>query len=219
MIKFKTLAFLLLLTTSVFSQNFRLGFQASPHITWLNSTNNGIDNNFFKPGLKYGLESDIFLAGFPRYTLNTGLFVANHTFSAHYLVAESFFINQATFDKAVDIRFKLNYLEIPLNIKLRTDQFYRTTFYGQFGLTNQINLSATAESGDNQLTGDNVSKHIRKYNLAMLMGAGAEYDIGGNTSLNFGIQYTNGLIDVTNIKDIDEKTVFNAARIVIGVMF
>ena len=51
------------------------------------------------------------------------------------------------------------------------------------------------------------------------MGGGVEYDVGGNTALNFGIQYSNGLTDVTNISNLEEKTVFNSVRLVIGVMF
>lgn len=217
--KLKALVFLLILSVTVFGQNFRLGFQVSPHMSWMNSTNTKIENNNFRIGLKYGLESDIFLAGFPRYTLNTGLFVANHSFSGNYNISEPFYINQATFSNPVGIVYKVNYLELPLNIKLRSDQFYRTTFYGQFGLTNQFRLSSTAVSNDNQLSGENINKHIGLFNLSMIMGAGAEYDVGGNTSLNFGLQYTNGLINITKIKNLDEKTVFNTVRIVIGVMF
>jgi len=219
MIRICTSLFLIFFTIAAHSQNFRLGFQASPHVSWISSSNTRIDNGPLKMGIKYGLEADIFLAGFPRYSLNTGLYVANHSFVAKYNLDEPFFINQTTFDKKVDIKYKLNYIEIPLNIKLKSDQFYRTTFYGQFGLTNQINLSATAESSDVQLTGDNVNKHIYIYNLAMLMGGGAEYDVGGNTSINIGIQYSNGLIDFNNLKNLDEKSVFNTARLVLGVMF
>ncbi|MBN2805394.1 MAG: outer membrane beta-barrel protein [Prolixibacteraceae bacterium] len=215
---------LLILTQLGFAQNFRLGFQASPHMSWMNSSKKNIVNNELRPGIKYGLQADIFLAGFPRYSLNTGLFVANHSFSAHYQVEEDFFINDVTFSEPVTLTYQLNYLEIPLNIKLKSDQFYRFTFYGQFGLTNLINLSATASSGDERFSGDNINQGmnnrvIKPYNLSMIMGGGAEYDVGGNTALHLGLQYSNGLIDVTTIRNLDEKTVFNSLRLVLGVMF
>lgn len=215
---------LLFFNTVILAQNFRLGFQASPHFTWMNSSKGNIINNEIKPGIKYGLEADIYLAGYPRYSLNTGIFVANHTFAGNYNVEEPFFINKTTFDKRVDLNFKLNYIEIPLNIKLRSDQFYRMTFYGQFGLTNMINISASVESSDAQFSGDNVNiglnnRAIRLYNLSMIMGGGLEYDVGGNTALNFGVQYSNGLTDVTDIKNLSEKTIFNSLRLVVGVLF
>jgi hypothetical protein len=201
-----------------------LGFQVSPQLTWMSSSNGDITNNNVKAGLKYGLEADIFIEGLPRYSLNTGFFVSTHSFNAHYDVDESFFINEVTFDQPVDLRFKLSYIEIPLNIKLRSDQFHRSTFFGQFGFTNLINIGATATSSDSQLTGDNINEGISDrtihiFNLCMLMGGGVEYDIGGNTTLNLGIQYSNGLIDVTSISNLDEKTTFHSFRLVIGAMF
>lgn len=224
MIKLFVSNLLVLLCVTSYAQNFRLGFQASPHVTWMNSSKGEIINQDVKPGIKYGLEADIYLAGYPRYSLNTGLFVSNNSFIARYTVEAPFFINTTTFNDPVDLRFNLNYIEIPLNIKLRSDQFYRMTFYGQFGLSNLLNISATASSSDSQFRGESINysidhRTIRFYNLSMIMGGGVEYDVGGNTSLNLGIQYSNGLTDVTTISNLDEKTIFNSIRLLIGVMF
>ena len=224
MIKYFILPVLLFISITTFAQNFRLGFQTSPHITWMNSSKGDVINQNVKLGIKYGLEADIFLAGFPRYLLNTGLFVSNHTFVAQYAADEKFFIAGAEFGSPVEIRYRLNYIEIPLNIKLRSDQFYRMTFYGQFGLSNLFNISASAESSDGQISGESINngvadRTIRFYNLCMIMGGGVEYDLGGNTALNVGLQYSNGLTDVTDISNLDEKTVFNSVRLVLGVMF
>ncbi|MBN1925019.1 MAG: outer membrane beta-barrel protein, partial [Prolixibacteraceae bacterium] len=130
-----------------------------------------------------------------------------------------FSIGDATFQNPVEINYSLNYLEIPLVIKLRSDQFFRMTYYGQFGLTGQLNLSATAVSSDGQINGESMSGEIGLFNLGMLVGGGAEYDVGGHTALNFGLQYSNGLVDISTINGLDEKSWFNAIRIVIGVMF
>jgi len=217
----RTFLFLLLTTFSInlYSQGFRLGFQASPQLSWMNSDKVGISNHGVQAGLKYGLETDLFIAGSKRYCINTGLFVSNHSFSALYNLEQSFQLDQRIFDKEVTVKYKLNYLEVPINIKLKTDQFYRSTFYGQFGLTNQINLNATAVSDDNQLSNTNVNKNIVMYNVAMLVGAGCEYDLAGNTALNIGLQYTNGLMDITTINNLDEKTKFNSLRLILGIMF
>ena len=219
MIKLFTSLLFIVLSVTAFSQSFRLGFQASPQVSWMTSDKTGILNYKVQPGIKYGLEADIFLAGSPRYCLNTGLFVASHSFTGQYSLTDPFVLNLSTFSNKVLIRYKLNYLEIPLIIKLKSDQFYRSTYYGQFGLSNQFNLSSTAFSSDDQLTGDNVNKHITMYNVAMVVGGGMEYDVAGNTSLNIGLQYTNGLVDITSINKLEEKTTFQSLRIVFGVMF
>jgi hypothetical protein len=202
------------------AQNFKLGFQASPQVSWMNSSNTDILNSQARLGIKYGLDADIFIIpGLPRYCINTGLFVSNNSFKTHYSIGEPFKVGGKTFSDNFDIRFNLNYLEIPLDLKLRTDQFYRFTYYGQFGLSNFINISAKAVSSDKQLNGVDVNDAVGLYNLALLMGAGAEYDLGGNTVLNLGIQYSKGLIDYSTIKSLDESSRFSSLRLVLGVMF
>ncbi|MFA9391620.1 MAG: porin family protein [Prolixibacteraceae bacterium] len=224
MIRLTVLLLLTLISSATIAQNFRLGFQASPQMSWMTSSKSGITNNELRPGVKYGLEADIFLSGFPRYSLNTGLFVVSSSYSAHYDIEETFFINEVTFENPVDLNFKMNYIEIPLDIKLKSDQFYRMNFYGQFGLAALFNLSASASSSDAKFGGDDVNSEINNYtikpfNLCMIMGAGVEYDVGGNTALNLGLQYSNGLIDITNIGNLSEKTNLNSLRLVLGVMF
>lgn len=208
-----------LLSLNLYSQGFRLGFQASPQLSWMNSDKFGISNQGVRAGLKYGLETDFFIAGSKRYCINTGLFVANHNFEANYNLEDDFTIGQSIFSKETSIKYKLTYLEIPVDIKLKTDQFYRSTFYGQFGLTNQLNLNAKAVSDDNQLSNTNINKNIVMFNVAMLVGAGCEYDLAGNTALNVGLQYTNGLMDVTSINNLQESTKFNSLRLILGIMF
>jgi hypothetical protein len=212
---------LIFLSIGIMSQGqfLKLGFQASPQLSWMKSSNTGIVNDQSRVGIKYGIEADLFLLGVPRYSLNTGLFISNHSFKAKYSLENPVTLNGISLATPVSIQYKLNYLEIPLNIKLRSDQFYRMTYYGQFGITNLINISATANSSDAKLDGSNVSESIGLYNMGMLMGGGAEYDIGGNTAINLGIQYTNYFIDATTIKNLDEKTTINSLRLVIGVMF
>jgi len=211
----------MLLFISILSpgQFIKLGFQASPQLTWMKSTNTDILNEQSRMGIKYGVEADLFLMGVPRYSLNTGLFISNNSFKARYNLANTISVGDQPLTNPVSIQYKLNYLEIPLNIKLRSDQFYRLTYYGQFGITNLFNISASAISSDAKLNGNNVSESIRLYNMGMLMGGGVEYDVGGNTAINCGIQYTNYFLDASSIRNLDEKTTMNSLRLVIGVMF
>lgn len=210
-----------MLFISMFSpaQKIKLGFEASPQLSWMKSSDLEVLNANAGLGIKYGLEADIFLFGVPRYSLNTGLFVSNHCFKARYEIDQSLVFDDQTLNTPVEIKYRLNYLEIPFDIKLRSDQFYRFTYYGQFGLTNLVNIGVTAVSSDSKLDGTNVNESFGFYNMGLLLGAGAEYDIGGNTAINMGIQYTNYFIDATTIKNLDEKTTINSIRLVIGVMF
>ena len=66
---------LILLSMSILcqGQSIKLGFQASPQLSWMKSTNIDITNQQSRLGIKYGLEADLFLLKVPRYSLNTGL--------------------------------------------------------------------------------------------------------------------------------------------------
>ena len=97
--RFLFIPLFLFFVLTAFTQNFRLGFQASPHMTWMSSTKGEISNSKTLPGIKYGLDADIFLAGYPRYILNTGVFVAHHSFSARYNLDQPFDLNKVTFDE------------------------------------------------------------------------------------------------------------------------
>ncbi|HNW51854.1 MAG TPA: outer membrane beta-barrel protein [Prolixibacteraceae bacterium] len=217
----RTILILVLLSVSILSrgQFIKLGFQASPHLSWMKSSDVNISNQQSRAGIKYGLEADLFLLKVPRYSLNTGLYISNHSFKARYNVTDPLSMGNTTLTSPVSVQYKLNYIEIPLDIKLRSDQFYRMTYFGQFGITNLINISASAISTDGKLNSANVSESIGLYNMGMLMGGGVEYDLGGNTAVNCGVQYTNYFIDATTIKGLDEKTTIKTVRLVIGVMF
>ncbi len=201
-----------------YGQNFRLGFQASPHLTWMNSSSKTVTSDKSRVGIKYGVEADIFLAGQPRYSFNTGLFVSHHSFSTLYNSDKPFVIEGKVFNKDAGVMYKLNYIEIPINLKLRSDQFYRFTYYGQFGITNYMCVSTAAYSDDYQLDGSKVPNAFGFYNFGLIMGGGAEYDVGGNTALNFGIQYTNTLIDYSTIEQLAVSK-FHSIRLILGVLF
>jgi opacity protein-like surface antigen len=201
------------------AQDIRLALQANPQLSWLKSSNSNITNKGVAMGIDYGLVADFHIGGHPRYCINTGVLVSNQAFTSRYNGNEAFSLNQKTFDQAVEIKYRMNYLQLPLNMKLKTDQFNRITFYGQFGLSNYLNLSAVAYSSDSQLNGDNVSSAIRMYYLSLLMGGGVEYDLGSNTTLNLGIQYSNGLTDATALKTPNDRGSIQATRLVVAVLF
>lgn len=214
------LAITLALTVSfAFGQNFKLGLQTSPQLSWLNTKNQALNNYRVLPGIKYGLEADFFLGGLNRYAFNTGFFVSNIQLHNRLRPTNPFTVGNSVFSEETKLRTSLNYVEIPLNLKMRTDQFHRLTFSGQFGLSPSIRVSAVGTSSDNQLSEADLKKDFSLFNLGLLMGAGAEFDLGSNTSLKAGIQYSKGLVDVTRFGQLDDNSTLNSLRLLIGVMF
>ncbi|MBK8415785.1 MAG: hypothetical protein IPL22_15560 [Bacteroidetes bacterium] len=55
------------------------------------------------------------------------------------------------------------------------------------------------------------------FNIGLLVGAGAEYNLGGKTSITAGITYNNGIIDILKEKDAQMNT--DCISLNLGVFF
>jgi len=104
-------------------------------------------------------------------------------------------------------------------LKFKTKEIGYLTYFAHLGLTTQMNIKATGTSSDanSSLADDNISDEINFFNLGYHIGAGAEYSIGGNTALVFGLMYTNGFTDITSSSDDKITTAGIALRL--GILF
>jgi hypothetical protein len=113
----------------------------------------------------------------------------------------------------------MRYVEIPLAIKLKTNQFKRTSYWGQFGFSSMINISAKGDSNNGVLKRDNINDEVNLFNLAMIVGIGYDFDLGGQNSISTGLIFQNGLIDVTTDNVFNDKTIMNSLKLKLGIIF
>lgn len=207
---------LLIATTQVFAQ-VRLGLTAHPNFGFLkveNGKGNGISTGF-----SYGLMSDFEFA--ENYSFATGLTVTTINGKATILNYEPFSqLSSSTNNSAeYDVKFKMQYLEIPLSIKLKTDETNGMKWYGQFGLTADIRIGARQDvkSGSIVYADNTKASDLTKFLRAgMIIGGGMEYRLSGKTSLMTGLTYNNGL---TNIAKNSESIRNHYVGLNIGVFF
>lgn len=206
---------LVIATTQVFAQ-VRLGLTAHPNFGFLkveNGKGNGVSTGF-----SYGLMSDFEFA--ENYSFATGLTVTTINGKASILNYEPFntFTSSANATE-YDVKFKMQYLEIPLSVKLKTDENNGMKWYGQFGLTADIRIGARQDvkSGNTVFADDTKSTDLTKFLRAgMIIGGGMEYRLSGKTSLMTGLTYNNGL---TNIAKNSESIRNHYVGLNIGVFF
>ena len=182
-------------------KKFELSLVATPVLSWLNSDHDNASSDGSRFGFKFGVNADLFFA--ENYAFNTGLTI-NH-------VGGNINYNEEGINNAVT--YKLQYIEIPLGVKLRSNQLRRTSFWGLFGLTPMVNIKAT-DDDDN-----NLSKEVELFNLGYNIGGGLHYDLGGNIALMGGLVFYNGFTDVTSREGFDDKTIMNNLHFVLGVKF
>lgn len=215
----KTLFALLLAFTSTFSfaqdaSRVRLGLTAHPNFGFLKVENG--KGNGLSTGFTYGLISDFEFA--ENYCFATGLTVTTINGSGTVLNYQPFHgVSAANSD--YDVKFKMQYLEIPLSIKLKTDEANNVKYYGQFGLTTDFRIGARldVERGNTPLVDDvKATDNTKFFRAGMIIGGGAEYRMSGKTSLVGGLTYNNGL---TNIAKNDQSIKNHYVGINIGVFF
>jgi len=209
----------LIVSLNLTGQDFRIGINFDPVMSWFSPNSKTIDGAGAKLGFNGGLmlettfrQNYVFATGIDLTYLGGNLLYDNSTIITVDKDADTTLLANTT------VEYTLQYLSIPLSLKLKTNPIGYISYYGQVGLTPQFNISAKATSDNgNKLDNDNVNKEIGLLNLSFFIGGGIEYDLGGTTALNIGIFYNNGFIDL--LADKDYKAALNYVNLRLGVLF
>jgi hypothetical protein len=219
--------------SSLFSQGVRMGLTASPQMSWMKSDAAAVSSDGSQFGFNFGLLTDFFFT--ERYSFSTGLMINNTGGKLKYNDTVRFKTNDLTYNlnPGASIKYKIQYLDIPLAFRMESNQIGYFQFYAQFGLTNQIRLGVSADiDGEESLTEDDVTAtktislsgvgckdEINLFNMGYNIGAGMNYYFSKNTALTFGLLYTNGFIDATNNQDNNDNISLRSITLKIGVLF
>ncbi|MBE0640493.1 MAG: PorT family protein [Bacteroidales bacterium] len=212
---------------------FRFGLHISPLIGWMkpDAQNYVADGGILN--LNYGFSTEFMLA--QNYTFATGIdFI---TMGGWLEYPDALIINEGdpvAVEGTMFRKYKTQYLQLPLTIRMRTNEMGYLTFYGQFGFTADFLLKAKADDefdfqgsaqADKVIRDDvDIQDEISFFRAGMLIGLGAEYSLGGSTVLTAGINFNNGFTDVLrgsnalNTK-IEENAISNAIELSLGVIF
>jgi len=164
------------------AQDFKIGLTFAPTISF-NKQEVKVDNKWKTVdgtgglGWKGGLLADYNFAG--NYNLHSGILIHNKAFKG---------------DDELDM--VVSTLEIPLALKLRTEEVadnIRVT--GFFGGLIDMNVGATVtdENGDEYDAND----AINTFGLSFMVGTGAEYDLDFGT-IGLGLSYHLGFTDISS---------------------
>lgn len=223
--------------TQAYSQDIRLGFQASPVFSWMTTNDNTITGNGSNTGLKLGLIAENFFQ--ENYAITSGFgLVFNQGGTLNHQTGGNFFPKSDLSNPAdsllmndIDISYNLQMLEIPLGIKLRTDEFGYFRYYGEIPFLLHVKTQARGAWGSTSR--ENITPDTGIVNVSWGLGGGVEYNISGETSAVAGVYFHNGLLDMTanrntqlvdangNLSDQqeDSKAIISAVTIRLGVLF
>ena len=205
---FFTLVFAFGLLTMQAQSDLRIGFQASPTISWLTTSEADINNNGSNfPGLKLGIIGESYFRENYAWTFGLG-FAFNQGGTLIFddggrYWPESELDGIDTLGNLANLKYSLQYLEIPIGLKLRTTQ----SGYFNFAIEPQaalgFRLKAQGEAGAQgieTIEKIDIKEEVNPLYLSLGIGLTADYEVSANTILNFGIIYQNVLNDIT--KDV-----------------
>ncbi|MBL4706984.1 MAG: PorT family protein [Flavobacteriales bacterium] len=185
-------------------KDFQLGLQVAPSFGWVKGNTDNIENDGLELGLNYGIIGDFNFAD--NYSFSTGVILVNT--GATIIrpdiqdVPNSGLTSKGYGSTTADLNLK--YIEIPLTLKLKTNEIGYMKYFGQFGFGLGINYDASADedfkyefdqsNNGATLTNDKVDykDEVNLLRASLIIGLGAEYNLSGNTSLVFGITFNNG---------------------------
>ncbi len=215
--KLVILNILCLLTVLTSGQGVKFGVFVDPQFAWLSSDTRDVSGDGMIVGVNGGLAIDKYFQ--KNYAIQTGISLGNQggkvNFANESLI--SVFDETDTLPAGTTVTYRLNYITVPLGLKLKSNEIGYFSYFAQLGFTNQFNIKARASSSDESLDKSNISDEINLYNVAYYFGAGAEYGVSKDTAILFGIFYNNGFIDVTS--NSNAKIFSRVLSIRIGVMF
>lgn len=196
---------LILFSLTITAQSkYRFTVFANPCINWLSSDVKKVKSGSAVFGYDLGLNVDKFFA--ERYAISSGVSIGTLGGKLQYSEQTDFSVHGI--DTTIHVKanstvdYNLQYISVPLGVKLKTNEIGYFTYFANLGLTTQMNIKATASSNDSptSLDNDNISDEISLFNLGYHFGLGAEYSLGANTSVVFGFTYSSGFNDVTKSK-------------------
>ena len=215
--------FVLLFSTNSFGQygDFRFGFQASPIFSWATTSETYIlpQGNFlgFRLGAlgEYYFRENYAIVGGLGFAFNTGGRL-RHDFPGTYWTETDKGIGLDTLSSGVLLKYNLQFVEIPISLKMKTREFGYIRYYADIpmftiGISSQSRgtISANNTAGAPSEAKDlNIDNEINALALSWGLGGGVEYAVSSTTSLIGGLYYNTTFTDVTD----DNGQTFHATR-------
>lgn len=175
---------------------FRFGIHASPNISWISTKDDEVEPS---ANVKFGFGLLAIFNFTENYAISSGINIVSR---GGELLTEP-----------DPIQYKGDYasqfLQIPIQLRMSTREFGYNTFFATFG--GSVDLRLSEEINIEPELPDPLDSYVKFFNAMFIIGAGMEYNLGGNTSVVGGIYYHRSLID--NLIEDDNHLLVNNSSV------
>ena len=205
------------LSFSAAAQKISFSVYADPQFSWFSSDENDVSPNGSVLHIHTGLEMNYFFQ--ENYAFSIGLGINN--MGGHLVYSDTTYLSSKGEELTVlpgsDLKHRVQYLDLPVGLVLKTEELGYLTFAFQAGLIPMFNINANTTSSENSFDKDDIRESINLFNLNYFVGARAEYRLGGNTALVGGVRWSSGFTDITKKDRANIRN--NSISIHLGVIF
>jgi hypothetical protein len=211
--------------------DFQFGFKIAPNFGWLKPDTEGYDFKGLRLGFNWGFVAEYKMSENIR--LQSGFNVLMHGGKLEYPHAITTNTSNGTINESGTMlrRYSYKYIEIPVVVKMTTNEIGYFRYFGVIGLGTGLNISAKAidefsvtDPVDRLVKAEpKIKSSTRFIREALILGLGAQYNFSGNTDLVFGVNFNNGFTNVlkgsNNVSGFSETAISNFIELNIGVLF
>ncbi len=202
-------------------QKVRVMLNLTPGYTWFQTDN---PREIQTRGGTFAYDAGMKLTFFfqKNYAFSTGLFYMHTGGKISYADSVTLRLKEPMeIPGDTRIVYSVNYLNVPLGLRLHTVSFGYMRYYFEPGMDVLFNLSSRAGVPAYFDGKETCKDDINFFNLGFHAEAGFEYSIGGSTAITGGLSYMRGLLDIT--KDAagkpEDKLIFNTLALKAGIIF
>lgn len=200
--KMKTMLIIVfvMIYTSNYAQEFRFGPTLTPVSSWWIVEGDLYVTSGSSLGFQVGATIDQTLGSSERFALVTGL-----NFNHVKLGFEEVTGGPDTVTSLKGWTFNINSLDLPILLKLRSDELGNTVLFAQYGLTLGFKLTENISVNDGKNGGE--AFEYLGMNSSLTMGAGIEQSIADDKVLVIGAHFQNGIRN-TLISNANDDNMF-----------
>jgi hypothetical protein len=197
------------------SKKWKIALHVDPNLSWVKPDNRNITAGDNKLKFGFGLSIDKMFTD--NYAIGTGFNILNTGGQLSYFVSKP---NGNGIESISEVTrsYNLQYLEVPLTLKLRTNEIGYITYWAQIGLGLGVNIKAKSDdeiqyyltsdttttigndwlvnATEESIEDEDISDEISIFRASLIIAGGIEYNLSGDASIVAGIAYNNSFTDI-----------------------
>jgi hypothetical protein len=231
-------------------KNFRFGIKVNPMLTWFRpDEGKTLERNGLKAKFGYGLITEFKMAKVISFATGIGgeyeggkLSVNSKDTVFYFMKDDAFTTDTAGADKyrLLSRSYNINYLNIPITLKMKTKDIGGMTYFGMFGgdigirmkskVTDEVMDLGSSGGTTLKITDIDNTKDMNILRTSLNVGGGFEYNLSGSTSLVVGLNYRRGFLPVVkktseylregySAKDLKSTILGDGILLTVGILF